>query len=107
MCRDTWAAFVSQYGYDAGCDTATVRHDTALGAATSAAACDTARTHGLGAGCVVIQPATRPPMPATRPRGGPRHGQARPATRRSVRAGWARVCTWCTRLSFNSVHCSE
>ena len=75
-CHDTnfvsqlGTAFVSQYGCDTGCDTAMVGHDTALGAATLAAARDTARTHGLGAGCVVIQPATRPPMPATRPRGG-------------------------------------
>ena len=77
-------------------------HDMALGAATHA--------HGLGAGCVAIQPttcparpATRPPMLATRPRGGHdkagpglRHGQARPATRRSVRACWGWVFTWCT-----------
>ena len=82
-CHDTnfvlWvgAAFVSQYGCDTSCDTATVRHDTTLGAATPAAARDTARSHGLGARCVAIQPATRPgrpatrsPMPATLPRGG-------------------------------------
>ena len=26
---------------------------------------------------------------------------------RSVRAGWARMCTWCTPLNFDSMHCSE
>ena len=26
---------------------------------------------------------------------------------RPVRAGWAWVCTWCTRLSFDSVHCFQ
>ena len=49
---------------------------------------------------------------------GLRHGQARLVTRlgqvcdtaqcaRSVRAGRARVCTWCTRLSLDSVNYSE
>ena len=38
---------------------------------------------------------------------GLRHDQARPATRRNVRAGWARVCTWCTQPSFDTVHCFQ
>ena len=56
VCHDTnfvlWlgAAFVSQYGYDTGCDTTTVRHDKTLEAATRATARDTARVHGLSAG---------------------------------------------------------
>ena len=37
-----------------------MRHYTALGAATHTAACDTVPAHGLGAGCVAIQPATQP-----------------------------------------------
>ena len=94
------------------CDTATVRHDMGLGAVTLAATPDTARAHGFGAGCVAIQPATRPAMPATRPAKlttwpssattqsgrGPRHGSAdattwRPA--RCVRAAWVQ---WARRL---------
>ena len=46
--------------YDAKCP-ATRRR----GAATCAAARDTARAHGLGAGCVAIQPASRPARAAT------------------------------------------
>ena len=83
------AAFVSQYGCDTGCDMATVRHDTALGPATRAATRNTARTHGLGVGCVAIQPATRPPMPATRPKGG--RNTAGPGLRHDV------VCVHCAR----------
>ena len=66
VCHDTnfvsglGAAFVLQYGYDTSYDTATVSHDTARGAATCT-------THGLGAACVAIQPATRPARPATWP----------------------------------------
>ena len=48
---------------------ATVCHDTVLGAATRAIVRDTACAHGLGAGCVAIQPVTQPARPATR------HGQ--------------------------------
>ena len=54
----------------------------------------------------------------SRARHSARHGRACTATlpgqackkaqcTRSVRAGWAKVCTWCTRLSFDSMHCSE
>ena len=117
------------------CDTATVPHDTTLGATTRAAARDTVHAHGLGAGCVAIQPATRSARLATRltrpttrlARLATRPGSAtirpgrgattRPSGRhdtepsarpgRSGRAGWARVCTWCTQPSFDSVHCSE
>ena len=104
-CHDTnfvsWlgAAFVSQYGCDTGCDTATVRHDTTLGAARHAVARDKARAHGLGAGCVAIQPATRPARLATRPSSatirpgrGPRHDPADATTQspaRAIRAAWA------------------
>ena len=38
---------------------------------------------------------------------GLRHDQARPATRRNVCVGWARVCTWCTQPNFDSVHCFQ
>ena len=106
------------------CDTATVRHDMGLGAVTLAAAPDTARAHGFGAGCVAIQPATRPAMPATRPaklttrpssattRLSGRHDMAPSALcARGLGAVGAqvgfRVCTWCTQPSFDSVHCSE
>ena len=100
-CHDTnfvsWlgAAFVLQYGCDTSCNTDTVRHDTALGAATRLVVRDTACAHGLGAGCVAIQPVTRPARlrhAHARPRYGrggghdmaqrtPRHG--------AVRAAWA------------------
>ena len=68
VCHDTnfvsWlgAAFVSQYGCDIGCDTTTVRHYTTLRATTHTEARDTAPAHGLSAGCVAIQPMTRPAM---------------------------------------------
>ena len=108
-----------------GCDTATVRHDTALGAATHAAARDTARAHGLGAGRVAIQPMTRPGSATIRLGRGPRHGSTdattwRPA--RAVRAAWAQctqagpgcapgasnpVLTQCTVWDTVHVHCSR
>ena len=58
-----------------------MRHDTALGDATRAATRDTTHAHGLGAGCVTIQPATWPARPATQSVLGLRHG--------TVRAAWA------------------
>ena len=99
-----------------GCDTATVRHNTALGAATHAAARDTAHAWPWCRACrdtvyntTGLSHDTAGKGATTRLSG--RHNMA-PSARcarglGTVHAGWARVCTWCTQPSFDTVHCFE
>ena len=79
--------------------------------------CDTRSNSACGR-AATRRATQRRARPATRPRERLRYGRGRPAIRRLVRhdtagpkhivrAGWVRVCALYTRLSFDSVHCSE